>query len=256
MRPRRPVAATVDRPRAGANAGQPAAGCHRSATALRSAGSAGRARGGLLDALQGALRDPHRGARQAHRPARRPMLLPAISYGEQRGERRARRARGAGIHARRSRSGRWQPTAPRAPRDQPAPAAAPATDHRGRERRARPRPWPCARGPAARAPRDRNRSGEDHDARFPVIRTGRELARYFEEETPGLAHRLALTQLLSQQMWSPPRQALAWAALDITIYSALLAAWHYKWAAHIGGPSVPAARGCPFGRGRSRRTTG
>ncbi len=85
--------------------------------------------------------------------------------------------------------------------------------------------------------------GRITDARFPVIRTGRELARYFEEETPGLAHRLALTQLLSQQMWSPPRQALAWAALDITIYSALLAAWHYKWAAHIGGPSVPARAG-------------
>ncbi|MDQ4030732.1 MAG: vanadium-dependent haloperoxidase, partial [Actinomycetota bacterium] len=63
----------------------------------------------------------------------------------------------------------------------------------------------------------------------PVIKTGRELARYFENETPGLAHRHALNFLIPDTGWSPPRQALVWAALDITIYSALLAAWHYKW---------------------------
>jgi len=63
----------------------------------------------------------------------------------------------------------------------------------------------------------------------PVIRTGRELARWFESETPGLGHRHALNHLLPTTGWSPPRQALVWMALDVAIYSALLAAWHYKW---------------------------
>jgi PAP2 superfamily len=63
----------------------------------------------------------------------------------------------------------------------------------------------------------------------PVILTGRELARYFESETPGLAHRHALNFLISSTNWSPPRQALVWMALDVAIYSALLAAWYYKW---------------------------
>jgi membrane-associated phospholipid phosphatase len=64
---------------------------------------------------------------------------------------------------------------------------------------------------------------------FPVIGSGAELARYFENETPGLAHRLALNYLIRDTGWSPPRQALVWAALDVTIYSALSAAWYYKW---------------------------
>jgi hypothetical protein len=63
----------------------------------------------------------------------------------------------------------------------------------------------------------------------PVILTGRELGRYFESETPGLGHRHALNFLISKFNYSPPRQALIWAALDMAIYSALLAAWHYKW---------------------------
>ncbi len=67
--------------------------------------------------------------------------------------------------------------------------------------------------------------GEDE----PVIRTGRELARWFESETPGLGHRQALNFLIAKYNYSPPRQALIWAALDMAIYSALLAAWHYKW---------------------------
>jgi hypothetical protein len=75
--------------------------------------------------------------------------------------------------------------------------------------------------------------GEEYDARYPVIRTGRELARWFENNTPGLAHRHALNYLLRDTDWSPPRQAWVWAALDITIYSALLAAWYYKWFAGI-----------------------
>ena len=63
----------------------------------------------------------------------------------------------------------------------------------------------------------------------PVILTGRELARWFESETPGLGHRHALNYLISTANWSPPRQALVWMALDVAIYSALLAAWYYKW---------------------------
>ncbi|HEX8338799.1 MAG TPA: hypothetical protein VF621_18920, partial [Pyrinomonadaceae bacterium] len=33
----------------------------------------------------------------------------------------------------------------------------------------------------------------------------------------------------TQSPHSPPRQALVWAALDLTIYSALNAAWYYNW---------------------------
>lgn len=63
----------------------------------------------------------------------------------------------------------------------------------------------------------------------PVITTGRELARWFESETPGLGHRLALDHLIRSADWSVPRQARAWMALDTAIYSALVTAWHYKW---------------------------
>lgn len=63
-----------------------------------------------------------------------------------------------------------------------------------------------------------------------VVLTGRELARVFENETPGLYHRHALNWLLFNRAdVSPPRHARVWAALDIAIYSALGAAWHYKW---------------------------
>lgn len=64
---------------------------------------------------------------------------------------------------------------------------------------------------------------------FPAMFNGAELARYFENETPGLAHRHALNFLIRDTGWSPPRQALAWAALDVAIYTALSAAWYYKW---------------------------
>ncbi len=64
---------------------------------------------------------------------------------------------------------------------------------------------------------------------FPVVSTGAELARYFENETPGLAHRQALNYLIRNTNWSPPQQALVWAALDVAIYSAMCAAWYYKW---------------------------
>jgi PAP2 superfamily len=62
-----------------------------------------------------------------------------------------------------------------------------------------------------------------------IIRTGRGLARAIESETPGLYHRNALNYLVFLRHWSPPRQALVWAALDIAIASALQAAWYYKW---------------------------
>jgi len=63
-----------------------------------------------------------------------------------------------------------------------------------------------------------------------IVATGRELARHFESETPGLSHRHALNILLFKRPdISPIRQARIWMALDIAIYSALIAAWHYKW---------------------------
>jgi membrane-associated phospholipid phosphatase len=62
-----------------------------------------------------------------------------------------------------------------------------------------------------------------------VIQTGRELARWFEAETPGLDQRQALNYLLPQMGWPPSRQARVWAALDVALYGALLAAWHFKW---------------------------
>lgn len=62
-----------------------------------------------------------------------------------------------------------------------------------------------------------------------VIQVGRELARWFEAETPGLGHRHALNCIIATSNLSPPQQARIWMALDVTIYGALLAAWHYKW---------------------------
>jgi hypothetical protein len=62
-----------------------------------------------------------------------------------------------------------------------------------------------------------------------IIRTGRGLARAFESETPGISYRHALNYLMRTRNWSPPRQALIWAALDVAIASALQAAWYYKW---------------------------
>jgi len=62
-----------------------------------------------------------------------------------------------------------------------------------------------------------------------IIRTGRGMARAVEAETPGLYHRNALSYLITLRSWSPPRQALVWAALDVAIASALQAAWYYKW---------------------------
>jgi membrane-associated phospholipid phosphatase len=63
-----------------------------------------------------------------------------------------------------------------------------------------------------------------------TVNEGRELARMFENETPGLLHRHALNWLLYNRAdVSPPRQARIWMALDVAIYAALDAAWYYKW---------------------------
>lgn len=52
----------------------------------------------------------------------------------------------------------------------------------------------------------------------------------FEEETPGIYHRHALNWLLFLRPdISPPRQARIWMGLDMAIYTALSAAWYYKW---------------------------
>ncbi len=70
-----------------------------------------------------------------------------------------------------------------------------------------------------------------------LVTTFGELARMFESETPGLLHRHALNWLLyNRSDLSPPRHARIWMALDVTLYSALSAAWYYKWAG-IGGVS-------------------
>ncbi|WP_120009115.1 phosphatase PAP2 family protein [Teichococcus vastitatis] len=63
-----------------------------------------------------------------------------------------------------------------------------------------------------------------------LVKEGQELARLFENETPGLYHRHAMNWLLFGRIdISPPRQARMWMALDMAIYAALSAAWHYKW---------------------------
>lgn len=83
----------------------------------------------------------------------------------------------------------------------------------------------------------------------PVVATGRELARIFEMETPGLLHRHALQYLLYKRPeLSPPRQARVWMALEVTLYSALAAAWHYKWLA--GAPFRYRQRPYEYDRGR------
>lgn len=65
---------------------------------------------------------------------------------------------------------------------------------------------------------------------MPLADDGEELARIFENETPGLFHRHALNWAFFNRIdISPPRQARVWMALDMAIYAALGAAWYYKW---------------------------
>lgn len=110
------------------------------------------------------------------------------------------------------------------------PHAVESTTH-GRERR-KISPFLLLRPPPYGAAVGNHRAEND-----PLIRTGRELARYFERETPGLAHRQALSFLMQVLPWSPVQQARVWMALDTAIYTAALAAWHYKWHSKRG-PSV------------------
>ncbi len=86
----------------------------------------------------------------------------------------------------------------------------------------------------------------------PFIRSGLELATLFEAETPGLWHRHVMNVLLDPsvegglgQRLSPPLQSLLWAALDVAIASALMAAWHYKWLATDAGEKLVARRQRP-----------
>lgn len=107
--------------------------------------------------------------------------------------------------------------------------------------RRRPDPQPIERVERERWPIERPdpfTPAEVPASEIPVITTGRELARHFEDETPGLQLRHALNAILAQPefrtTYSPPFQALIWCCLDITIYSAQLAAWFYKWRGPAG----------------------
>jgi len=68
-----------------------------------------------------------------------------------------------------------------------------------------------------------------------AISTGRDLARLFQSETPGLIHRQVLHSMFSSVPkggaadYSPPRQALVWSALEASITSAIHGAWQFKW---------------------------
>jgi PAP2 superfamily len=91
-------------------------------------------------------------------------------------------------------------------------------------------------------PHPRDRIQSERNPIYPpgpaVIRTGRQLARFFENEPPGQPLRHALDALVTAPQpgtgvpyftWSPPLIALAFAALDIAIYSAQITAWFYKF---------------------------
>jgi membrane-associated phospholipid phosphatase len=82
----------------------------------------------------------------------------------------------------------------------------------------------------------------DRSGRALPISNGVELATLFEAETPGLWHHHVLHLIFDPrvkggpgQLLSPPRQALVWAALNVTIMRALSAAWYVKW---LGGKNV------------------
>jgi membrane-associated phospholipid phosphatase len=81
-----------------------------------------------------------------------------------------------------------------------------------------------------------NKQRERLNRNWLIIEQPQELARAFEDETPGLFHRHALNWLLYRRPdISPPRQARIWMALDMTIYAALSAAWYYKWSSPAYG---------------------
>ena len=70
---------------------------------------------------------------------------------------------------------------------------------------------------------------QQHRVGGPEIETGEDLARWFENDTPLLAGWMALNSLFKESPKPPTLQAEIWAALNLSIHTALLAAWHYKW---------------------------
>jgi hypothetical protein len=76
---------------------------------------------------------------------------------------------------------------------------------------------------------DRATFKEQHRVGGPTIQTGRDLARWFENDTPLLGGWMALGILLKKYGKPPTEQAFIWSALNAAISTALLAAWHYKW---------------------------
>lgn len=91
-------------------------------------------------------------------------------------------------------------------------------------------------------PRPSDRVETERHPAFPpgpgVVRTGRQLARLFENEPPGQPLRHALDALVTTpqpgagvpyRTWSPPLVALVFVSLDIAVYSAQLTAWHFKF---------------------------
>ena len=76
---------------------------------------------------------------------------------------------------------------------------------------------------------DQARFKDQHKVGGPNIKTGADLARWFENDTPLLGGWMALSVLLKKHGKPPTEQAFIWAALNAAISAALLAAWHYKW---------------------------
>jgi hypothetical protein len=77
-------------------------------------------------------------------------------------------------------------------------------------------------------PGARLNTARDYDA-FPAVATGRELARYFEVETPGLPFRQALDYILQETQLSPPLLSVYAAAVEMATAAGLVAAWYFKW---------------------------
>lgn len=77
-------------------------------------------------------------------------------------------------------------------------------------------------------PGARLNTARDFDA-FPAIATGRELARYFEVETPGLPFRQALDYILQETQLYPPLLSVYTAAVELATAAGLIAAWYLKW---------------------------
>lgn len=64
---------------------------------------------------------------------------------------------------------------------------------------------------------------------FPAVANGRELARYFEVETPGLPFRQAVDYILRETTLSAPVLGMYAAAVELATAAGLAAAWYFKW---------------------------